>query len=385
MKNKKIEKLLYSNHINVVSLAIMEDDIYLANIKLEDNLWKIKNIEHYISVNFSEFDQLSDILKNAVLKIGCRDLPVYMCISADKFNLYKNIFPPMSYKELKKAIYWEIRGNAAIDDTQCVSFDYEYTEDSVNIKIYTAEKAFIMTLYAICTAAYLCPCGVFPLQDEVLANKEESEIFQLGWHKGAISFHLPTDESILPPYIKSLAQNILLKDSKLDLLPEKQKPARLNWRIISVFMCAAAFIFTAAIASFFHFVIAAAHEEEIGLESQLHNMKNIVEQKNMFENYQMDIQKRKNILLGLHPINMSGYALLSNMGSVYIDGVWLNAVKTDETDNIIITGTSLSYEALEEYIEALKQYYFPDTSMLSEKEEKETGAVIFVLKIYKDR
>lgn len=83
----------------------------------------------------------------------------------------------------------------------------------------------------------------------------------------------------------------------------------------------------------------------------------------------------------MKPEKMQAYALLTNIGSVSIDAVWLTTLTMDEKNNITIEGNSLDYDALEEYMAALKKYYFPDLVLAADENNKEDSTIKFTLKI----
>lgn len=377
------KKIFYNNYTDVVSLAVLGNNVYMANLKLTGDLWHIKNIEHHSIEDFLAADSY-DILRNAVLKIGCKDLPVYIGLSAEWFDTFPCDFPAIAVKELEKAVYWEVRGNSAISKTCYYSYDYKIFPEANHVEIYTVEKDFIKKLCQTSIAAQLCPAGIFPQQDNQHGQAGD-DMFWFSWHEQKIICRVSIEGQDVPPYVVALVQNILLRNGQLNLLPENEKPPILNWRHIMPLCMGLIMLPCIIFILFSHFTVLEAREELAQQKVAINNMQAVIDEKNLVEEQQADIQHRKDVLLALNPKRMSAHAVLSNLGSVYIDSVWLDAVKTDENNDIIITGTSLSYETLEEYTEALKKYYFPNIYLLSGENEKDAEYIKFNLKIPSNR
>ncbi len=381
MNKRDFKTFFYKQHTDFVSLTLIDNTIYLAHL-IYQNSWSVKNIEQCI-INNGDIRNLSiNTLKHVILKAGCKDMPIYICLQENTFLAYQINFPKMTAEELKKAVYWDISGNQSIDNSkQNTSFCWEESEDGCVVNIYAADKAKIMFWHDVCVQLDLELAGIFPIQ-EVQAIIYPDNKFLLSLFSEEAVFDLSlNDDAQLPEYIAALTQVVLLKNSQLNLLPDKLKPAALNWKKLA---CVLSFMFIVPVAALLLLLrigIADAKEEINSQTAQLQNMKNLLEQKQRIEAYQSNIQSEISVLLSLNPQRMSYYSMLSNLGSVSINSVWLESVNTNEDGSVLVIGGSLDYNSIQEYITALKKYYFPKTVLLSANKEDNEAYVKFVLKI----
>lgn len=132
---------------------------------------------------------------------------------------------------------------------------------------------------------------------------------------------------------------------------------------------------------FFYYSILQGKDDLAQQKQQLQKMETASKEKLLLEQADKNIKQRKEILLKMKPEKMQAYALLTNIGSVSIDAVWLTTLTMDEKNNITIEGNSLDYDALEEYMAALKKYYFPDLVLAADENNKEDSTIKFTLKI----
>ena len=382
MNKKDLKTFFYKQHTDFVSLTLIDNTIYLAHLVYK-NSWSVKNIEQYIIDNDDIRNLSVNALKHIILKSGCKSLPIYICLQEDTFLAYQINFPKMTDDELEKAVYWDISGNSAIDSSkQNTSFCWKQSEDGCVVNIYAADRVKIMFWYDICVQLGLELAGIFPIQEgQAIIYPDNKLSLSLFKEEAFFDLSLNYDEP-LPKYIAALTQTVLLRNSRLNLLPDKLKPAALNWKKLACVLSLMFIVPAVSLLLFFSICITDAKEEINAQAVQLRNTKNLLEQKQRIEAYQSNMQSEISILLSLNPQRMSYYSILSNLGSVSINSVWLESVNTNEDGSIIVTGGSLDYNSIQEYITALKKYYFPKTVLLSANNDNDNTAYVkFVLKI----
>ncbi|WP_196599380.1 PilN domain-containing protein [Pectinatus frisingensis] len=387
MNNQTFKTLLYTQHADIITLTIENDNVYLAQLSLSENIWTIKNIEHCITNSPLNSDDFIDQLKNKTTKFPNNKLPLYITLPSYDITVYNSIFPIMPVNELTKAVYWDIQGNPSIDiDQQYAVYRQTPAENSWSVDIYTINKAIISTWQSIATRLNLKLTGIFPCQENQCFFPAADE-FSLSINNQSVIFNLPSGHNnALPEYLTSLAQNAILKDTQLNFLPDKLRPSTLNWSILFPVTACLAVISALSLLVLLHLNIADAQHQSKQQIIQLQNMANLSEQKKSLELYQQNIVQRKSILLTLKPQHMSCYSLLSNLGSVTPDFVWLDSITTDETGDILLNGSSYDYPSLQNYIIALQEHYFPTIDLVSVSNHDTDDTVLtFTLKIFFSR
>lgn len=368
------KNFFWHNYQDIVSLAILGNDIYAVRLNFL-NVWGIKNIEHItIDENYTEA-QLISAVKNMLEHISVIKRPLFLCLETEHIRSYKTSFPAMSGQELKQAVYWEIRGNPAAKDKYCSYICQNQTSDT---EIVLGEKPFIDSLIAACQKIGFQIVGIFPIS-QIKINKTDENLFTLSLDDSKISCKVDTDTEF-PSYLSALVQNILLKDSTLNLLPEKKKPPYLNWFHIDLTLIAFAAAFLIFSLAIFYSEQSDIQAELIEQQQNLTKLHPVEQQKIHFEQYEDDAKKRKNILLKIKTQNISAYALLSNLGSIYPEALWLDSVKTDENGDILLIGRSPDYYMLDEYIGELKED-FPEIALLTGENKTNNEEINFTLKI----
>lgn len=373
--NKCLKKFFYNNCNELISVAILATGIYIARLVARDELWAMHDIQYCALDEDISLEEIYGKLQDLLEKYNHQKLPLFISLPNKIIETYVHTFPNMSEEELIKAVHWRAKENVDIKNKY-----YAYERNENEVKIYFIEKTIVERLTDICQKVNFRLAGVFPLLAvEIIRDEEDRFIICL--HKRKVNYTLSNDDKVIPDYAAALMQNVIKCNTEFELLPQNEKMSIFNWQNISIAVVAVNLIIAIVLFLFFYYSILQGKDDLAQQKQQLQKMETASKEKLLLEQADKNIKQRKEILLKMKPEKMQAYALLTNIGSVSIDAVWLTTLTMDEKNNITIEGNSLDYDALEEYMAALKKYYFPDLVLAADENNKEDSTIKFTLKI----
>ncbi|WP_196594280.1 PilN domain-containing protein [Pectinatus sottacetonis] len=377
----KFAFLFVERKSKTIALTITDSGIYLAIVTNSKNIWYIKNIEHHTIDGLNSGNVLPlEKLKAFILKNGCQNYPIIINISDKFLSAWQNEFPPMTNNELKKAVYWEIKGSSPLDNAALYAFSVEHFPQTFIVTIYAITKTYISTICQLCSQAGLKLYGVFPIQPYQYIY-QGTNTFMLKNNNDHAVFKFPLTAAEIPPdYLLQTAQTILAKSDTNNLLPDTLKPPFYNWHRLSLLFLTIMLILTITIMLTCRLKTIATNKNISEQTIQLHNMETLSRQKDKTILYSQDIARRQAILIKLNPHTFSCYSIMGSLGFVCPSSVYLTSIKY-ERNTVFISGRANDSNSLNKYISAVKDHSLPHISLSSVIKKETAYPLEFTLKL----
>ena len=147
--------------------------------------------------------------------------------------------------------------------------------------------------------------------------------------------------------------------TKLSFIPQSRLPCdSLDYRRIALLMVGICLASLTILAAHDAWGLYESRQDMLQSESQLAELASDRKRCELWEQVRVRSEKKEQLISQLADHQQPWYALLVHLGTVTVDGVWLDSVETGDDDDVRLTGQATDYASLTAYVEQLEHDEF---------------------------
>lgn len=370
---KKLLALLRVPWTRVVGVSVQKGMLRLACLEKEASLWRVRETLH-LSADFSASEkqlwcETASALCVALSKRGWEKSCIALCLSDAQVFSYTKEFPPLSAKEMKAAVRWDLLASlpaAEAETTYCMDFQ---PLGGREFFLAALPRETVQEIRRAFSAAGLClaSLGVLPQTAlmEAASSVPELPMVEEDVRASEDAAALWAAAGLLAP-----------QEKRVELLPAPLRPDAWALGRVGVVFCAVCFFCMASLYGWNVWRLYELQQEAQGIEREkvlLSSERQRMESE-MREGGRMAEKERQ--LLALSQGAMPCRSLLVHFGTRTVEGAWIRDLRVLDGHLIEIEGAAVSYDALANFVRAMEadRDFFTAAPLLKKSELRREAA-----------
>lgn len=315
----------------------------------------------------------------ATYGLSCGKIGV--CLPRELFFIYEREFPPMERKELEAAARWDIETNVPYAEGAYWS-GFGKLGSGLELAALPAEcgRDFVDAM----TSAGLGVSGVTMAPLRFSFRREGGRMV---WHGATLELSTPVlREKWTPDLFAALYAAIRLFHPSVgvEFLPEEEKAERVRlWQTAGIFLVAGTCLLISVLFARNLWLLSAAEERVDALRQEMAMERRSRETMERLATGQAEIEGAEKTLQKLSAERKSWYAMMSALGTVGVDGVYLTEFDVQEDGSLLCGGRATDHGRLVAYLERLGDEVktLLEKPLLLESATDERGELRFKLRL----
>ena len=323
----------------------------------------------------------SEMLMRLCVTCGLSSDTISLCLPRELFFIYEREFPPMEREELEAAARWDIETNVPFDEgaywpgfgkheeqLELAALPSEYGRDFVNAM----------------TASGL---GVSGLTMEPLRFSCRHEAGRVVWRDAAVELSAPAEREQWTRGLSTAlyaALRFYIPAVGVEFLPGEEKAERARlWQAAGYFLLAGTLLLVSIVFVRNWLLLSAAEARLDNLRQEYAMEKRARETMEGLTGGQAEIERAEKALRKLSAERRSWYAVMSALGTVGVDGVYLTEFDVQEDGAVLCGGRATDHGHLVAYMDRLGNEVreLREKPLLKESAADERGELRFKLRL----
>ena len=325
----------------------------------------------------------SENLMRICMTYGLSYDKISMCLPRELFFIYEREFPAMEREELEAAARWDIETNVPFAEGMYWPGFGKYGTDEPRLELAALPVEYGRGLVEAMAAAGLGVQGLTVTPTRFAFCREDSRIL---WHDAEVELSAPvlrqtwTEEFSAALYA---ALRVYRPSVGVEFLPREERPAQVRfWRWAGNGLVACTFAVAAVCFARNVWLISAAETQTENLRQEYALEKRTRENMAALVDRTAALGDTETALRRLSSERRSWYAVLSLLGTVAVDGVYLTEFDVQEDGALLCGGCATDYGRLVAYLERLgDEATLREKPILKESEVDSRGELRFKLQL----
>ena len=321
----------------------------------------------------SFWQEAAGAVKLALAKRGWEKARIAVSLPEEQVFFYRKEFPPLSDKELKEAVRWDLLASLpAAEAEDAYSMDFQRL-DGREVLLVALPRGKAQEIHRAFDEAGLCFASLAFLPTAVLPTEAATDEWQEEAADG-----VPLVQEIVPEDREShallAAQGLLASPAKhIELLPQAMRPA--TWargRLLAVF-AAVFFLCMVSVYSWNAWQLHVLQEEE---QSIAHEMVLLSAERQRMELASQEAGRaaaKERQLASLSKGALPCRSLLVHFGTRTVEGAWIRELRVVDGHAVELEGAATSYDALANFVRSLEEdkAFFAASPLLKKSERRQ--------------
>ena len=281
--------------------------------------------------------------------LSCDNINV--CLPRELFFVYEREFPPMEREELETAVYWDIETNVPFDEG---GYWAGFGKHEERLELAALPSEYGRDLVDAMTSAGL---GVSGLTMEPLQFTCRREGARMIWREMTVELSAPVlREKWTRGFSMALYAALRSRCSEvgIEFLPGEEKAERVHlWQMAGNLVLAVTVLFISVLFARNLWLLSAADTHLDGLRQEYAMERRGRETMEGLAGGQAEVAGAEKALQKLSAERRSWYAVMSALGTVGVDGVYLTEFDVQEDGALLCDGRATDHGHLIAYLERL--------------------------------
>lgn len=337
----------------------------------------------------SFWQEAAGAVKLALAKRGWEKARIAVSLPEEQVFFYRKEFPPLSDKELKEAVRWDLLASLpAAEAEDAYSMDFQRL-DGREVLLAALPRGKAQEIHRAFDEAGLCfasltflPTAVLPT--EAAADEWQEEAVTDAVQEDAAAFAadgMSFARGIAPEDRESralwAAQGLLASSAKqIELLPQTMRPS--TWargRLLAVF-AAVCFLCMTAVYAWNAWQLHVLQEEEQAIAQEMLLLSAERQRMELASQEAGRAAAKERQLASLSKGALPCRSLLVHFGTRTVEGAWIRGLRVVDGHAVELEGAATSYDALANFVRALEEdkAFFTASPLLKKSERRQEGA-----------
>ena len=379
--------LIGAEKSRVLGVFVSEEALFLVELERteETNRFRVRQAREEkwrgTSAPWEDTAALSESLMRLSLTYGLTYANISLCLPRDLFFIYEREFPPMEREELEAAARWDIETNVPFDEGAYWP-GFGKHEERLELAALPSEYGsdFVDTM----TAAGL---GISGLTMEPLLFSCRREANRMVWRDAIVELSAPAQQEKWTQELSTAlyaALRCYYPSVGVEFLPGEEKAERVRfWQTAGNLVLAATCFLVFVLFARNLWLLSAADtrlddlRQEYALEQrERETMEGLSGEQAAVKGTEIALQK-------LSAERRSWYAVMSELGTVAVDGVYLTEFDVQEDGSLLCGGRATDHGHLVAYLDRLgnEATALREKPLLKESAVDERGELRFKLRL----